>query len=142
MAIQKLYKCTTPSCSYIFKNGKAGYFIKGRYSTALPNEIEELDNEVALRHPNISIDPNELEIDTEADPLAGLKARLRQEILDDIRAQELISINPARDMGKSEQGKLNPASTTDIAPTSAGGDATQVVSRLASLMKTPIISTT
>ena len=136
MAIQKLYKCSVKSCSYIFKNGKAGYFINGRYSTQLSNEIEELDNEVSLGHPNIFVDLKEIEIDTEADPLAGMKARLRQEILEEIKAKELISTNPARDMGDSEQGKFRPASTTDIAATSAGGDATQVVSKLASLMST------
>ena len=138
MAIQKLYKCSVKSCSYIFKNGKAGYFIHGRYVTSLPNEIEELESEVSLGHPNIYIDIKELEVDTEADPLAGIKAKLRQEILDEIRATELIAINPARDMGESEKGKFKPASTTDIAATSAGGDATQVVAKLASLMSTGV----
>jgi hypothetical protein len=131
MAIETLFKSTHASIKYIFKDGSTANFIHGKYSTANKKQIEELSAEVEARHPHILIDAQERTIDTEkVDPISKLKDKLRAEILDEMARQS----NPLNDFGSSDQGNFSPASTMDIAAVSAGGDGSQLASRLANLV--------
>jgi hypothetical protein len=131
---EKLYKSYVDSVKYIFKAGKVAYFIRGRFSTAFPSEIAELDAEIAGGHPTIYFDPEEPTATAMAESLmAGLKARYYQEFLADIAAK---TQDPSRDMGESEQGKLVPANTQTIAPVAAGG-MNSTAARVLPVMKAP-----
>jgi hypothetical protein len=126
MAIHRLFKSSLPSMSFIFKNGKAAMFINGRYHTDDPSEIEQLDTEIKTRNPYLRIDEAERELDTELqDPMQQLKERFREEIIKEYLENEMRAINPENDFGDYDQSKINPASTTSIAPVSAGGDASR-----------------
>jgi hypothetical protein len=131
MSVETLFKSTHQSIKYIFRDGVTAYFIHGMYHTTNPKHIEELNAEVAAKHPHIFIDSKEKTIDTEkVDPISKLRDKLRAEILDEMARNS----NPLNDFGSSNQGNLNPASTMDIAAVSAGGDGAQLVSRLQNLV--------
>lgn len=121
-------------------NGKEAVFILGpgrvgRYFTTNPVEIALLDQEIALGHPNIFVDANEYELSEEAaDPVSFMKAKIRAEVIAEMKRNELAATDPARDMGTSEQGKLNAANTSDVAPVAAGGSAVSLQARLVSLL--------
>lgn len=153
----RLYKHTLGSAKYGFGillspdgknqnascNGREAIFIvgpgsrAGRYFTTNPVEIALLDNEIALGHPNIYVDDNERELTEEAaDPVSFMKASIRAQLIKELGLNELRATDPERDMGKSEQGKLNAASTTDIASVAAGGSAQSLQARLVNLIPT------
>lgn len=142
MAVLKLYKCTLQSCQYVFRSGHVAKFAHGRYATEVPEEIAELDHEVLLKHPNIFIDPMEEVVDTDYDPRAEMKKKMREEILAEIAAEhERASGDLGRDMGSSDvNAKFKPASTTDIAPVAAGGDGANIAARLKSLSAAKALS--
>jgi hypothetical protein len=153
----RLYKHTLGSAKYGFGilttsdgrkddsvNGREAHFIVGlgqrfgRYATKNPVEIALLDKEVEAKHPNIFIDSGEREVSEDAlNPVAALTAKIRKELLMEMRQKELDATNPERDMGESVQGKLNPSSTTSIAPVAAGGDASTLAARLVQLTNKP-----
>ncbi len=120
-----LFKSRMGSMSYILKDGASAVFIRGEYKTDVPSQIAELAKEVDDGHPMIYIDANEVTVSPDRDdPIATLRKRIAQEERARILEEMAAATNPARDMGTSEQGKLNAASTSDIAPVAAGGDAT------------------
>ena len=83
MAILQLYKIRLPNCvagKYIFLNGKEAAFIGGRYATAVPTEIEQLDKEIEMDHPHIYRDAEEMTMDSDVkDPLAVLRDKFFKE---------------------------------------------------------------
>ena len=122
MAIERLFKSNQASSKYIFLDGTAASFIRGRFHTSDPAQIDQLEKEVKLKHPHIYIDDKEKDVDTEKlDPMF----RLREQLKEEIRREEFEKLKHSNDMGKSEMGKLSPSSTTDIAPVAAGGSAVQ-----------------
>lgn len=132
MSIAKIYKATLPSVNYIFKNGKPAIFIQGKYATAVVAEIAELDDEIALGHPHIFVDPNEAEIDSNAlSPIEALTAQIRAQLVAEMQA----ATDPSNDMGTSTQGALKPASTSDIAAAAVGGSGEGLSARLMNLGK-------
>lgn len=77
MSTLRVFKATLPSVNYIFKNGKPAIFVNGMYTTDVPFEIEELDAEIATRHPHIFIDESMREIDSaKVDPIAALREKI------------------------------------------------------------------
>jgi hypothetical protein len=117
MTIQTLFKSNQLSSNYIFRSGKVANFVHGRFSTDMQSEIDELESEIKLGHPNIFKDSKEATIDTEKlDPLWRIKENIRAEILADIAKNN----DPNRDMGSYNSGKLNAASTRDIESVAAG----------------------
>jgi hypothetical protein len=129
MTIQTLFKSNQLSSNYIFRSGKVANFVRGRYSTDIQSEIDELENEIKLKHPHIYKDAKETTIDTEKlDPMWRIKQDIRAEILADMARSQ----DPSRDMGSYEPTNLSPASTSDIAPVAAGaGPSTAVQALLA-----------
>jgi len=118
---KRLYKSTIKFNNIIFPNGHVAHFKGGMFVTGDPDQIEYLDKQISSNGFGgvIYIDPNARTITAEQEnPMLALKRKFYEEFEAEKRAQ----MNPANDMGSSEQGKLNPASTTDIAPVALGGD--------------------
>lgn len=134
----RLYKSPMRSWKYFFTDGTPAIFANGEYVTDEESRITELDLQVKLRHPAIYIDATEKFVSEERlDPLVGLRKRIAEEerakVLAEMRAA---AGNMDRDMGKTEQEQIRPASTTDIAPVAAGGDASVRLMNLAASAKT------
>lgn len=70
MTVKKIFKSTVDATQYIFANGKAAYFVGGRYVTDVPYEVAELTGEIQIEghgkslHPIFYIDTIDKEIDT------------------------------------------------------------------------------
>jgi hypothetical protein len=127
MSTLRVFKATLPSVNYIFKNGKPAIFVNGMYTTDVPFEIEELDAEIATRHPHIFIDESMREIDSaKVDPIAAL----REKIIAEYQATMAAATAQDNDLGTSTQGALKPASSVDIAAASAGGSGAGLAARI------------
>jgi len=103
-----LFKSRAGTMGYVFRNGKTVHFLGGVYATAAKDEIEELTKECENGHPNYFIDENQKTIDSAMmDPMAVLRAQIKQEILDQMRAND-----PSKDMGSYGTGKLEGIATS------------------------------
>lgn len=110
------FKNSYLSCNYIFKDGTQAVFKLGAYLTDNPHRIAELEEEVKRGHPHISIDKDDYEVSEEdLNPEAVLRKRHFAEF------QKEMEANANRDMGTSEQGKLKPANTKDMAANISNG---------------------
>lgn len=140
MAINQKYKSRIPSCKYIFLNGKEAAFLQGVFVTGVSSEITQLDEEVALGHPTIYRDENDMTVDTEAlSPMELIRAQAREEAIKVVRAEMAAATNPSNDRGNSDQGDVGAsfANTANIAEgagdsTSSEGTAIPAVSTPAS----------
>lgn len=73
----RVFKSSTLSCKYIFKDGSCGYFMNGRLTTDNPIHIAELEKEVELNHPTIYVDEKDSVAETaQLDPMADYKKRI------------------------------------------------------------------
>lgn len=118
-ADKRLYKSTFPVVNVISPIGKVIEFRGGIFITDETDLIEYLDDQVAKRAfgGQIYIDPNARTITAEQEnPMLALKKKFYEQFQKD----QASFINPSNDMGTSDQGKLKPASTTDIAPVALG----------------------
>lgn len=128
---KRLYKSTFRFGNVITGKGHVLHFKGGMFATDNPDYIEFLDKEIAVNGfaGAVYIDPNAKTITAEQEnPMLALRRKFFQEF----EAERAAKLDPANDMGSTEPTKLTPASTTTIAPTAAGGDATQGA-RLAAL---------
>lgn len=112
----RVFRSNIPSVRYIFKNGKSANFLGGKYITDIVHEIRELDYEIALHHPNFSV--NMEEVVPTMEPLEALRARFIAEY----KAELATNVSKNNDAGYSDQGKLNVANTTTISEGAAGSD--------------------
>jgi len=118
LPVARVFRSNITSVGYIFKNGKKAAFVSGKYTTNIKYEIDELDTEIALGHPNFSADTEEIEAVIE--PLEALRARFIAEF----KADEARALNKANDAGTAEVQKLTPVSSATIADGAAGSDST------------------
>lgn len=119
---KRLYKSTSKFLNVITPKGKPLYFRHGMHITEIKEDIAYLDAEIesGAFNGSIFIDPNARTIsEEEANPMLALRKKLFAEFLAEQQAQ----LNPSNDMGTSTQKPLNAMSTSDIAPTTAGGNA-------------------
>jgi len=111
MAIMNAYYCTLGSCTYVFKDGTAAFFNEGRYLTSLEKEIEELEAEIAAKHPHFYVNKDALTVDTDAvDPI-------EEEV-----QKRVVEIMKQRDMGDYASGgiqavKLGVSTSASVAET-------------------------
>ena len=118
---KRLYKSTIKFNNIVFPNGHVAHFKGGMFVTDNQYQIDYLDSQIAQNGFGgvIYIDPKARTITAEQEnPMLALKRKFYEEF----QAEKAAQMNPSNDMGSSEQGKLNPASTTDIAPVALGGD--------------------
>lgn len=128
--ISNIFKSTLPSVSYFFKDGVQAAFINHRYTTANPDQIDQLTKEVDLGHPHIYIDPAEATIDSNAlTPIELIKKLAREEAIAELKAamnkDAGISVNTnfAQSLANSntiaQGGTANSTSTNDAATVTA-----------------------
>lgn len=130
MANLQLFKCRIPSCSVIFPNGKAAIFVGGRYATKFDNEVAILEDEIALGHPHIYRDPDELTVDSERqDPHSIQVDKIRKDILQEMLQASL----EGKDLGTYIQGALNPANSESVSQVVANGGGLSAAQKLALL---------
>lgn len=132
--VLNLYFSTVASMQVVMPRGKAIVFISGRYATSKGEEILFLDDLVENGTGTVFKNPSLLTINAaDMDPMNALRNKFYAEFMAEKQAQ----LNPQNDRGNSEQGPLNAASTTSIAPVAAGGDATSLHSQVAKLIPGP-----
>jgi hypothetical protein len=114
-----LYFTRMPNSKYIFGNGAEAHFTGNRYATDDPKKIVELDNEVALNHPFIFTDPDNLVVDESSlDPMHELK----EKIIAEYEAKNKIMKLAKADLGHSVQTKLNVADSHSIGEAASASD--------------------
>ena len=116
---KRLYKSTIKFNNIVFPNGNVAHFKGGMFATDVPAQIDYLDAQIAQNGFNgiIYIDPNARTITAEQEnPMLALKKKFYEQF----QAEKAGFLDPSNDMGSSDQGKLKPASTTDIAPVALG----------------------
>jgi hypothetical protein len=111
-----LFKSAIRYCLYLFPNGKPAHFIDHRFATDVVSEIEHLENEIAGGHTMLSVDLNERVVESYEDPIAGLRAK----ILAEVKAEMAAATNPENQMGNSQQGPLNMATSASIVDMASG----------------------
>jgi len=112
-SVKKIFKSRSPRVSYTFQcNNKKVIFVMGNYFTSIPEEIEELTKEIAAGNPMFYIDPNDSELDTEAETkrIAALKA---EAVAEYIASQEKLK-DGTTDMGTTTQEPLKPVGTDKL----------------------------
>jgi hypothetical protein len=118
---KRLYKSTLKFNSVVFPNGHVAHFKGGMFITSDADQIAYLDAQISKNGFGgvIFIDPNARTLTAEQEnPMLALRKKFYEEF----QAEKLAQSNPMNDLGTSDQGKLKPASTTDIAPVALGGD--------------------
>lgn len=132
--LKRLYKSARLTCTVYDPHGTPMKFLFGRYATDDQAQIEYLDRAIARNEFGgaIYIDPNARTLsEAEENPMKALEKQIIARYL----AEQAAHTNPENDMGTSEQGKLNAASTSDIAPVAAAGDGSARLMSAAALMK-------
>lgn len=112
----RVFRSNVASLRYVFKAGKVAAFLSGKYTTNIAHEIEELDEEIAMNHPNITA--NKEEVVALSEPMEALRAKFIAEYLE-TAAKSVVKTN---DAGFSEQGKLNVANSTTVSEGMASSD--------------------
>jgi hypothetical protein len=121
---------TIKSMQTITPSGGRILFVSGTYYTKDEEEIQFL-NEMARKNRGVYTQPDMLTIsEADRDPMQALRNKVRAEIMAEMQGH----LNPENDRGTSVQGNLNPASTRDMAPVAAGGDATQLHNQVSKLV--------
>lgn len=93
MTILTVFRSHLANSQYAFKNGKMAHFIAlgdkpAQFMTSVEAEIKELLAEIHIGHPHIYVPAKteEQTVDTEFDPIAELKAKLRAEVMAELNA--------------------------------------------------------
>jgi hypothetical protein len=116
----RLYKSRTKSLNMYTTTGRRIIFINGLFQTNDEEFIEYLDNEIKKGVHDVYIDKDEMYFDpAKYDIREALKREIRLEL--EREAIMKASGNPNKDMGTSEQGKLNTTNTQNLASVAAGG---------------------
>lgn len=117
-SVMALFLNSMGNCRFTFKNGKDAVFLNGRYLTNNEGEIKELMEEVALGHPYISTNPDELVVETKfIDPMEAIRAQ----VIAQYKAEQAAIAAANQDMGTSDQsGKLDVGNTKNVAEAMSG----------------------
>lgn len=129
---ERLYTSSQKNVQFIFPNGRVAHFKGGRFVTDNAYEIAILDTEVAGKHPVINYDPSHKYL-TEDEKFP--EAALRKKYFAEFQAEQAKFMDVNANVTTSDQGKFKPASTTDIAPVAAGGNAVSTATLVGLLAK-------
>ena len=113
----KLFKSTMSAMNFICGDGDVITFQQGKFFTDNPKHINALEVEVKARNPHIFIDPNEQEV---ASNMVTPMQQMRAKIIAEYIAEQEELAKGTKNLGTSEQGKLNPGSTRDIMAAASG----------------------
>lgn len=123
MALKKIFKSTAPTVCYTFQcNHKKIQFMGGNYFTDIKEEIEELEKEVRLGHPMIYIDPNDCELDTDAE--AKRIQKIKEDAVAEFIAKEAENKAGTADRGTSIASPVKPMGTDKLGSIVAGSTST------------------
>jgi len=120
------YVCNVQSAGYAFKTGKRAQFIPNVdgincYTTNIPSEIAELDEEVANGHTNITHYTGEVA------PLIEPLEVLRSRFFAEFEAKQAEALKVTNDAGNSPQIKLNVAGSDKFAKLGAASNSVEAV---------------
>lgn len=110
MALKQVFKSQVISCRYIFgdegpSKGKVAPFVNFMYLTNVPEEIAELNKQIELTpHGLIYRDPDFLETDSDADPIAEFKAK----VIAEYEANKQRALDAAKNTSTSTSNGVNP----------------------------------
>jgi len=117
----RTYSCNMLTLRYVFKAGKVAVFmtkdgITSEYTTNIAHEIEELDAEIEMNHPNISV--KVMTAVPVIEPVEALRAKHFAEF------QAIMDKQNGRkgDGGHSVQGPLNVLNSDTVAPGAASSN--------------------
>ena len=112
----QFYKSTIDNQKIAMKSGKVLRITAGKYITKDPAEIEFLDYEISQGFPFLK--KGEPVTSSDLDPMSALRKKIYAEILA-AQADGTLAV-PAPVLGNTAQQAVVPASTSDLAPLSAG----------------------
>ena len=119
-----------PSMQVIDSKGQPIIFVSGRFHTRDEGKIAFLNQMIADGTTAIFTKPDQLTMSADdLDPMKALKAKHIKEYLEEQARQ----LDPNANVSESVQERLNPASTSDIAPVAAGGGASTLATVRAQL---------
>ena len=120
---EKLYHVfysTLESCRMITKGGRNIAFVLGKYVTDVPEEIEYIQEEIALGNNRLSVVAGKEQMTADdLDPMKALKKQHIKEYLAEQKALEVAKLSGNLPESTSEAQKLKPGSTDDTANLSA-----------------------
>lgn len=131
MALQHVFRSSLESVKYLMPNGKELIFRFHQFLTDVEAEVTQLKEEIAGKHPYLSYE-GEQDIYVKS-PNEVIEALVNKEV-----ERRLAALNPSNDMGKSEQGKLMAANSSNIAEAAAGGTGLNLAALRATLANKPI----
>jgi len=102
MAIAKVFHNSVPNCKVVHPNGRQIIFANGKHITTLKIDIDYLESLVAAGDQYVSVDPNELEVDTDELTPEGRIAKLQREAVEAYKAQ--VALASAQE-SKSDQNQ-------------------------------------
>lgn len=120
-AIKDVFLGSMAHFRFAFKNGKEAIFLNGKFMTNIPEEIKELDDEIALGHPFITrpTNPDEHRVDTTyVDPMEVIRAQVRAELKAEEAAMRAGKSNIAD--SASKQGEVVVGNTTSVGEAMSG----------------------
>lgn len=132
-----VFQATFPSINYIFRNGKPAIFVAGKFITDVKKEIDELREEIAGGQPHIrECTPEEVKVAVVpgADLMTGLKEKFFQEFMAEQKKAAMQQMEAAIKGSEYEQGKVAPASSSDIANAAAGGSGADLAAQLSKML--------
>jgi hypothetical protein len=115
---KRVFKSSMPYMQMIADDGTKILFIRKTFITDNPRLISYLDKQIEQGVTEVYIDPEECVYNPDIhDPIAALRHKIREELLAE---QAAVRSDGLKDLGSIVIGRLNPASTSDIASVAAG----------------------
>ena len=106
-----LFISRIPNSTFVFPDGTIAVFKAGQYATDVEAKIQWLNHEISEGHPFIYVDPEKVTVlQSDLDPEQALRKRIIAEYL----AEQQAIAKGDKDMGTSEQGKLNVAGSNAV----------------------------
>ena len=115
--VVKLFKMRLLDIGYVFRNGKRAPFLAGRYSTDIPSEIAELEEEIELGHPHLYIS-----LEDPVLPAVETLEALRKKHFAEFEIQMKRAMDKNNDSGNTEVQKLNVVNSNTIANGAGSSD--------------------
>ena len=108
--VVKLFKMRLNNIGYVFRNGKRAPFLAGRYSTDIPSEIAELEEEIELGHPHLYISADDPVL-----PAVETIESLRKKHFEEFELQMKRAMDKNNNAGNTVQERLNAVNSNTIA---------------------------
>lgn len=125
MTTRHVFKSSLGNSQYTFKNGKAGNFLNGEYTTELQSEIDELNAEIEAGHPYFYVDEAKKTVES-TDPMEEVRRRAREEALIQLRQEQAAALDKSRTSESDQDFKIRVANSDDISSAMSGSTSTDI----------------